>query len=179
MSHQATFSVVEASLLQATIDEKVEKPYASKACYLDVWDRGACCGSKVSCVSAWDRGACCQVNWKEVLSQDAKNKGYDNVKEEFLLSSVLVVEFEEEDLSTEELLLGTDMDSGKMIIIPLPRGVKDIWVTSVIIPIFLYVDKYWRHKYGSQNEWWYWKHMRFKEKWRKTAFQGLQKRSPE
>ena len=85
------------------------------------------------------------------------------------MSSVLVVDFEEEDLNREELLIGTSMDSGKMIIIPLPRGVKDICVTSVIIPIFLYVDQYWRHKYGSENEWLHWKHGRFKEKCGETA----------
>ena len=142
MSHQAVFSAVEALPLQVTIEEIFEKPWTSKACYLDVWDRGACYGSKACYLDVLDRGACCQVNWKEVLSQDARNKGYDNVKDEFYLSSGLDTGWKDDwNIGEYQLLLVTNSNHRKMMIIPLSRGVKDGRLTSVIILFFLYVEQ--------------------------------------
>ena len=90
--------------------------------------------------------------------------------EEFWLGSVLDVGWRDDrNIGKYQLLLGANIDSEQMMIIPLSRGVKDGRVTSGIIPIFLYVDQYWRHKYGSENEWLHWKHGRFKEKCGETA----------
>ena len=102
------------------------------------------------------------------------------MKDEVYLSSGLDAGWKDErNIGEYQLPLVTNSNHRKMMIIPLSRGVKDSRLTSVIIPIFLYVDKYWKHKNVSGSVWLIWGHVRYKEKGGKIAPKSLQKRPPE
>ena len=102
------------------------------------------------------------------------------MKDEFCLSSGLDIGWKDKrNIGEYQLLPVTDSDHRKMLIIPLSRGVKDGRLTSVIIPIFLYVEQYWEHKNVSGSVWLIWGYVRYKEKGGKIAPTSLRKRPPD